>query len=1091
MEKNAEGLLVAKRFPVLYPMPFGEEQYRKYLELAREPMEIGSYIQKAWNEILPENPRICKKHADEGFEEPLESCSDCMRYNENMIEKTVANLVRCGFLKKNRGYTCQKHNRIKKGKIPKPIENCPDCRPYKERICDFHKEMGVEEPDSNCSDCKEGYISLEAYPNGKKWLNGELKGGFSHLVFESLKIGWGYQLRLPNAINAVMDILSEFSGLESGEISGSELYEHLAFKPEEDGEESSERKTTIYRKRGGYDLNYAGEGSRRSLREILKLLVEMEVLKKDGRDRYSKGDKFESRKIGLKKADMFSDIENIIKNIGSETQILPDKDEDIGLKALLSKYYIYVQCGGIGKEQWFLRKIYKALFTTIPKSSPIEFSMGRRNIIDEYKISVERATLREKTAIKWKIDKEKLYGLNIGELRNLMNAASQDDVDFLHNSYSSKFDKSILDKLCHDNGLFNFPKNFEPYRWQKEAVIQWISGEGKERHEPFHGIVSVVTGAGKTVMALLAIKEYFNRFPDAKVSVIVPTRVLMHQWAHELSKKLAIPSIQIGLRGDDFKDINNDKKIMILIVNSAIQDNFLRDDVFNLNNQIKHFLIADECHRYTGEKFQKIFECRHEATLGLSATPIETENIPDTGLNNIMEPDSSVLIKKLGPIYYELNYRQALNENLISEFTVNYIGVELTYKERSEYDNYTKELSKVLEKIRLRYGDRLDLMSGTSLNQKLQIILKTDEKPDGAIGQYFILVRQRRNILYDAINRKGAYLDLLDEPIKDKRKVIVFHERIDQLEDIVAPMERRKIVGSGRGRDERKGYESDVDKKLEALLLEPLYRPVMYHSGHEKDFWNQWAMDWFRDDTANIMLSVKALIEGVDVPAADVGIVRVSSSSVRQRIQATGRILRRMKDGEKKHSNMYIIFVRDTVDENIFKKYDWRKELGSSDIKLQYWHSNIEGKGEFEDKDLEQLPKIKEYEDNRPPIEVEVSDLELGAKYPGRFIGDLYHVTADGKPYKRIKEGRIFIEIEEIVKAAQMIRDMKGGGKLLVTPQGNIVTNIKGIGTVYLGKVDLSAIRNEVSLKLLSYNRPKKEKFSLETLPTFEELFGS
>jgi len=52
-------------------------------------------------------------------------------------------------------------------------------------------------------------------------------------------------------------------------------------------------------------------------------------------------------------------------------------------------------------------------------------------------------------------------------------------------------------------------------------------------------------------------------------------------------------------------------------------------------------------------------------------------------------------------------------------------------------------------------------------------------------------------------------------------------------------------------------------------------------------------MEWFRDEGhANVMLSVKALIEGVDVPSADVGIIRVSNSSIRQRIQTFGRVLR-------------------------------------------------------------------------------------------------------------------------------------------------------------------------------------------------------
>ena len=1090
-------------------MPFGEDQYRKYLELAREPIDINEYIQKAWAEILPENPRVCRKHKELGFLEPQINCNECIRYNKNMIEKTFDNIVRCGFIKKNKGYICPEHRKNKTGKTLKPIDDCINCKPYLGKICEFHKLMGVKEPDSNCIYCKEGHVSIELYPDGQKWLDGKLRGGFPKLVLESLKRGWGYQLRLPKAIDATLDILSEFSSLENGKsLSSIEIFNNLAFY--QDGDENKKNQISTLRKKGGYDFNIASEGSKRTLREILKLLVEMRALEKVGQGRYSRGKKIDSIISTLKKADMLNETENIIKNYGHKEQILDDKEKDIEVKSLLAKYYIYVQSGGIKKDRWFLKKIHKLLFKT-PKNLPVEFSTGRKRRFDLKKIAAEKKSLREIAAEKWGIEEEVLHGLYYSDLNQIINAISEDEVYFLLDSFSTKFNKTILDRLCHDNGTFNFPQNFNLYRWQNEAVNQWINGDGKDKHENFKGIVSVVTGAGKTVMALKAMKEYFKQFPNAKVSVIVPTRVLMYQWAHEISKLLAISSSQIGFRGDGFKDSFNDKqnerKIIIFIVNSAIQDNFLRNDISQLDDQINHLLIADECHRYTGEKFQQIFDCRYNATLGLSATPIEEENIQETEINTTNDANSATLFNNLGPIFYNLNYKEALNEGIISQFTVNYIGVELTKVERIEYDVKTKKLAKVLEKIRVRYGNRLDLMPGSNLDQKLQTIIKSDQNPDSAIGQYFKLVRERRDTIYGAVNRKGVYYDILQKAIKKKNKTIVFHEKINQLNEIVTPMELREQVRIGRTKKniQMSPYEKAVNNKIELLLYDKSYRPVMYHSLHEKDHWNRWAMDWFRDDIANTMLSVKALIEGVDVPSADVGIVRVSSSSVRQRIQATGRILRKVKDGTKKSSNMYIIYVIDTVDENIFKKYDWKKELGeTSDIKHCYWHpikddpydsywlnSNFEFIGQREEKSLDDLPDKSEYEDNRPPIEVDVSNLKVGDEYPGRFAGDFYHVTADGRPYKRSQFGRIFITKKEIIIAGQLIREIKGGGKLLVTPQGNMVTMVKGQGPIFLGTINPDLIRDEVKQNIESITKVKNGKMKLERPPTFEELFGN
>lgn len=186
---------------------------------------------------------------------------------------------------------------------------------------------------------------------------------------------------------------------------------------------------------------------------------------------------------------------------------------------------------------------------------------------------------------------------------------------------------------------------------------------------------------------------------------------------------------------------------------------------------------------------------------------------------------------------------------------------------------------------------------------------------------------------------------------------------------------------------------------------------------------------------------------------------------------------------------MYIIFVRDTVDENIFRKYDFGQELGSSDVKLYFWYPDEEDSklGELKQESLESLIPI-EYEDNRPPLEVDVSSLKSGDEYPGRYAGDLYHVTSDGQPYKRSRYGRIPIKTKEMIEAGQLIRKIKGGGKLLVTPQGNMVTRIKGQGIIFLGTVDLDMVRNEVKKQLDSFDKSRKKR-RYKKPPTFEELF--
>src|SRR5688500_13172034 len=63
--------------------------------------------------------------------------------------------------------------------------------------------------------------------------------------------------------------------------------------------------------------------------------------------------------------------------------------------------------------------------------------------------------------------------------------------------------------------------------WQERALEAWL-------HEGQRGIVSVVTGGGKTFFALNCIKEFQRRTAAATVLITVPTEALFDQWLEEL-----------------------------------------------------------------------------------------------------------------------------------------------------------------------------------------------------------------------------------------------------------------------------------------------------------------------------------------------------------------------------------------------------------------------------------------------------------------------------------------------------------------------------------------------------------------------------
>ena len=72
------------------------------------------------------------------------------------------------------------------------------------------------------------------------------------------------------------------------------------------------------------------------------------------------------------------------------------------------------------------------------------------------------------------------------------------------------------------------------------------------------------------------------------------------------------------------------------------------------------------------------------------------------------------------------------------------------------------------------------------------------------------------------------------------------------------------------------------------------------------------ALQGLRDGTVNAVFAVDLFNEGVDVPAANVGLILSGTGSVREHVQRLGRLLR--KHGEKQ-AILYEVVTRDTGEE--------------------------------------------------------------------------------------------------------------------------------------------------------------------------------
>ena len=260
--------------------------------------------------------------------------------------------------------------------------------------------------------------------------------------------------------------------------------------------------------------------------------------------------------------------------------------------------------------------------------------------------------------------------------------------------------------------------------------------------------------------------------------------------------------------------------------------------------------VFDECHHLPGPAYALAAErCLAPYRLGLTATPDRADG---------RHADLESLV---GPVVYRKRVRDLAGEYL-ADYAVERILVELTGDERRAYD----EARGVYRAFVVGQGIRMSSPDGWS-----QFIMRSSQSADGrrAMAAY-----QRHKELAFAAPSKLDYVDdLLHRHRRDR--ALLFTER------------NRTAYGlSGR------------------FLL-----PIITHQTKVSE--RTRILEDFGAGVYNALVTSKVLNEGVDLPAANVGIVISGSGSAREHVQRLGRILRKQGD---KTAVLYELVANDTTE---------------------------------------------------------------------------------------------------------------------------------------------------------------------------------
>jgi superfamily II DNA or RNA helicase len=362
-----------------------------------------------------------------------------------------------------------------------------------------------------------------------------------------------------------------------------------------------------------------------------------------------------------------------------------------------------------------------------------------------------------------------------------------------------------------------------PRRWQQEALSAWQIG--------YRGVVSVVTGAGKTVLALLAYGLSVQENADLRLVVVVPTLALLDQWAVVLETDGGFASSEVALFSGETRG-SNPSRANILVINTARTAAPLFDD------NVPTLLVVDECHRAGSPENARALQIPSMSTLGLSATPVREF---DDGFARYVEP-------ALGPIIYEYDYASARADGVISPFELQNFGFALSPNEQSQYERLTRQLASRFAKV-------------------------GDNATDDPIVKRILL--RRAAVSVSSPRRTAAAVAVAERMPKP---MLVFHERVASAEAIAKLLDQRG------------------------------HRVATYHSRLGPAIRRR-NLELFKLGQVDVLVTCRALDEGLNVPSANSAVVAASTRSTRQRIQRLGRVLRRAP--EKSFATVATLYATD------------------------------------------------------------------------------------------------------------------------------------------------------------------------------------
>ena len=379
---------------------------------------------------------------------------------------------------------------------------------------------------------------------------------------------------------------------------------------------------------------------------------------------------------------------------------------------------------------------------------------------------------------------------------------------------------------------------------QAAALESW------ENHG-YKGILEHATGSGKTFTAICAIRNALKR--KKAVLVLVPSVGLLEQWQRELKTEITDLDVDYLICGGNHSTWKKNDILKIWLISGANRNTIVLSTMDTACGQFflsqianinNLLLVVDEVHRIGSPKRSKALCIDASDRLGLSATPRRFGDIVGTKL--IMDYFGGVL----SPVY---SLQDAIRDGVLTKYFYYPVTIYLSPLEQDKWNSITVRINRLYAQIMSKQSNLDSCLSEPRMKK---------------------LMLERARIVKNAEGKVSMAASIVAHNYEKGQKWIVYCDNQTQLTNVLNELLRLNIDA----------YE--------------------YHSEMVGD--RSATIDYYLS-YGGVLVSIRCLDEGIDLPATTHALIIASSKNPREFIQRRGRILRKAKG--KFFSYLYDIIV--------------------------------------------------------------------------------------------------------------------------------------------------------------------------------------